>query len=49
METGGVWALPRACAEQTFTNLGRGKANKRAEKIGVNTRSPSLELLLPST
>lgn len=35
-EPGGVWALPGVCARQTFTNLGRGRANKKAEQIGVS-------------
>lgn len=35
MEPSGVWVLPGARAGQTFTNLRRGKANKKAEKIGV--------------
>ena len=51
MEPGAVWASPRVWAGQTFTNLGRGKANKKAEEIGVEAHEvqvwhdycPSLE------
>lgn len=28
--------MPGVCARQTFTNLGRGRANKKAEQIGVS-------------
>lgn len=36
VEPGGVWALPGVCAKQTFTNLRRGEANKKAEQIGAS-------------
>lgn len=34
VEAGGVRALPGVCTRQTSTNLGRGRANKKAEQIG---------------
>lgn len=36
VQPGGVWALPGVCARQTFTNLGKGRTNKKAEQIGVS-------------